>query len=760
MRATGWVTLVLGALLLPGVDHRVDAELVPWLDSRLAGLDTWRPPTQVRLMDAEGRPFDAFALVRRTWVDLEDLPDVAWQAVVASEDRRFFDHGGVDALGILRAAWVNLAAGEIREGGSTLTQQLVKNAIVGSERSYARKLDEALLAWRLEQRLPKHRILELYLNLVYLGSGNYGIEEASRDYFGIPAAELQPGQAALLAGLVPAPSRYSPRRSDDEARRRRRLVLDAMVEEGFLDPLDAQIAKREPIEPPRRGGGGDVGTAFRTHARREVRRLLGDELPFQAGLTVHTAYRPEVQGAAEAAIREAAVAVEGRQGHPGALRTLDARGIQAFVEVTSARSAPRPGACVEAVHLGQGRLAVGSLRLRFDDPTWSRRVWNPDPEVPAAPLSRIAGPGDVFEVCLRDDGTVRLADAPWVEGAAAVVRLHDGALVAVVGGRDMPLEGFHRATQALRQAGSSFKPYVYAAALEAGWTQVDTVLDAPLSLPAGGGRTWSPQNYDGGFAGRVSMRTAFARSLNTVAVRLALDVGVDPIVDLARRAGVSAPLRRDLTVALGSSEVSVLDQAVGLATIARGGVPVEPVVALRLVDVRGREVGVAGQPVELPGLDLRLPGRPGPPAMRPATAWQMVELLRGVVEDGTARRAWVPGFERGGKTGTTSGYADAWFVGFTARHAVVTWVGRDDRRHLGHGETGGRTALPAWMSIVDALDEPEGERLAPPADVLHLPWEGRWVGLPADAVPAELLPLDDPGDAPLPTFPGVGTPCP
>lgn len=760
MRAFAWTVLVLGGLVLPGIDHRVDAELLPWLDERLAGLDTWRPPTQVHLIDTDGEPFDAFALVRRTWVDLDDLPDVAWQAVVAAEDRRFFQHGGVDGLGILRAAWVNLAAGEIREGGSTLTQQLVKNVIVGAERSYARKLDEALLAWRLEQRLPKRRILELYLNFVYLGSGNYGIEEASRDYFGVPASALEPGQAALLAGLIPAPSRYSPRRSGEEARHRRRLVLDSMVEVGFLDALDAQIAKREPVDPPRRGGGGEVGTAYRTHARREVRRLLGDELPFQAGLTVHTAYRPAVQAVAEAAIREAAVAVEQRQGHPGALRTLDTRGIQAFLEATAARSAPPVGACVEAVHLGQGRLGVGGLRLRFDDATWSRRVWNPDPEVPAAPLARLAAVGDVFEVCLDEGGVARLAEAPWVEGAAAVVRLRDGALVALVGGRDMPIEGFHRATQALRQAGSSFKPYVYAAALEAGWTQVDTVLDAPLSLPAGGGRTWSPQNYDGGFAGRVSMRTAFARSLNTVAVRLALDVGVDPIVDLAKRAGVSAPLRRDLTVALGSSEVSVLDQTVGLATIARGGVPIEPVVALRLVDVRGREVGVAGQPVDLPGLDVRLPGRPGAPAMRPSTAWQMVELLRGVVEEGTARRAFVPGAERGGKTGTTSGYADAWFVGFTAEHAVVTWVGRDDRRHLGHGETGGRAALPAWQTVVAALGEPEGARLTPPADVLQLPWEGRWVGLPADGVPSELLPVDDPGDAPLPTFPGVGAPCP
>lgn len=760
MRFIGWAGIAVFALIAPGVQHRVDAELLPMLDARLEGLDTWRPPTLVRVLDQEGATVDEFALVRRTWVDLDTLPEVAWQAVVAAEDRRFFVHHGIDFLGILRAAWVNLAAGEIREGGSTLTQQVVKNLVLGNERSYTRKLNEALLAWRLEQKVDKQRILELYVNYVYLGSGNYGIEAAAVDYFGVPAAELQAGQAAMLAGLIPAPSRYSPRRNATEARQRRRLVLDAMVETGVLDPIDGQLAKRQPVDPPRRSSSdGRVGTAYFTQVRREVRRLLGDELPFQEGLRVHTPYRPEVQAAAETGIRLAAQGVETRQGHPGALRRLDEPALQNFLEQTAMRDPPSEGACVDAVHLGEGRLGYGSLRLRFDDATWQRRVWNPDPEETPQALARTAARGDLFRVCLATEGRVSLADEPWVEGAAVALRLSDGAVVSMVGGRDMALEGFLRATQALRQAGSSFKPYVYAAALEAGWTQVDTVLDAPLSLPGGNGKMWSPKNYDGGYAGALPMRIAFAKSLNTVAVRLALDVGVDPIVDLAQRVGVRSPLRRDLTVALGSSEVTVLDQAIGIGTLARGGRPIEPVYVARLVDVRGREVGVAGQPVSFSGVSVRLPGNEGPQAVRPDTAWQMVELMRGAVEAGTGRAAFVAGEERGGKTGTTSGYADAWFVGFTAEHVIVTWIGRDDRRALGNGETGSRAALPAWKAIVDALAEPAGGHLSPPPEILQVPWAGRWVGVPADRVPPELLaaaPLDD---APIPDFPGFDPSC-
>ncbi len=756
MRAAAWLVLLLGSSVLPGAEDRVRFELLPWLDHQLKGLETWRPPTLCKVLDASGATVDEFALIRRDWVDLDDVPESVWSAVLAAEDRRFFDHHGVDLIGIARAVWVNLAAGAIREGGSTLTQQLVKNVVLSNERSFSRKAVEALLAWRLEQHIDKRRVLELYLNYVYLGSGNYGLQAAAQDYFGVDASELDPGQAALIAGLIPAPSRYSPRRDPEEARRRRRMVLDSMVEEGFVDVLDAQLAKRTPVDPPRRSSSeGRVGTAYFTSVRREVRRLLGSEIPFQAGLRVHTPYVPELQDVAERAVREAAEAVEKRQGHPGALRTLDEAATERFLEASAMREAPQVGECTEVVHLGGGRLGVGSLRLTFAPDTWARRVWNPDTEEGPQPLSVVARLGDVFDVCVGPKGTAELREEPWIEGSAIVMRVRDGAVLAVVGGRDMALEGFHRATQALRQAGSSFKPYVYAAALDAGWSQIDKVLDAPLSLPGGNGKTWSPKNYTGGYAGALPMRRAFAQSLNTVAVRLALDVGIDPIVDLAMRAGVQSPLRRDLTIALGSSEVTVLDQARGITTMVRGGVPVEPVWVEQLVDVTGRQVGRAGQMVDLPGLNVRLPGKELPPAMRASTAWQMVELMRTAVKEGTGRSAYVEGLERGGKTGTTSGYADAWFVGFTAEHVIVTWIGRDDRRALGFGETGGRSALPAWKAIATALGEPPGTALSPPPSVLRVPWQGQWVGVAAADVPHDALDWELRPDQPLDVFPGT-----
>lgn len=763
-----WTALLLWLLflLVPAGQAWVRTELVPSLDEELQQLDTWRPPTVCRVFDRHGEPFDEFALVRRDWIDIEELPDVAWQAVVAAEDRRYFEHGGVDFLGILRAVWVNARAGDIREGGSTLTQQLVKNLVVGSERSYERKFHEALLAWRLEGRLGKRRVLELYLNYVYLGSGNYGIEAAAKDYFGVSARDLNAGQASLLAGLIPAPSAYSPRRRPEVAAKRRRLVLDAMVDMGFVDVLDAQWLKKRPVDPPRREDGESaLGLAYATSVRREVRRLLGEKVPFDAGLQVYTPYDPKLQAVAEKAIEDTARALEQRQGTQGAIRRVVGEDLRAYIDTPSGLVMgdegwlpPEPGACFEAVYLGKGKVTLGPFQWAFSQASWWGRVRSEDFEVEPRSLKETARWGDVFRVCLDPAGTVSLPIESWVEGAAVVMEHATGRIVAMVGGRTMPIEGFHRATQAARQAGSSFKPYVYAAALERGRTQIDTMQDEPLYLNAGNGQIWSPKNSSGRYMGRVPMRTAFALSLNTVAVRLTLEGGADAVVDLARAAGIQSRLRRDATIALGTSEVNVLEHAVGLSMFPNGGRTVVPVLVDRLVDVYGDEVGWAGAPVRLPEVDVTLPGGVGKRVVSPATAWQVVEMMRGVVTEGTGRRAFDPKQFRAGKTGTTSGFADAWFVGFTPEHTLVVWVGRDDRRTLGFNEVGGRAALPAWKAIADALTEDPASKLSPPSDVLFLPWADRWVGVAADDVPAARLGWHPPGIKPLSVFPGDAPP--
>ena len=765
--------LVLLIVVIPAAERRWINEIVPGLDLELEGLDTWRPPTVCTVFDDEGVEIDQFALVRRFWVPIEDLPDVAWQAIVAAEDRRFFEHNGIDYMGILRAAYVNIQAGRVREGGSTLTQQLVKNLVVGADRTFGRKFHEALLAWRLEQRMDKMQILELYLNYIYLGSGNYGLEAAAQDYFGVSARELDMGQAAMLAGLIPGPSAWSPRRDQERAADRRRLVLNSMVAVGFVDFLDAQMHKRDPVDPPRRSNSaGESGYAYLTAVRREVRRILGEEVPFQAGLRIYTPLDQELQAVAEQAVRDAARMVEWRQGIPGSKRRAwgdeffafldEAKGLERVVEKEEEVIVrPGPGDCFEAIYVGNGKVRAGPHKFWFAARTWWKRIYNSDYTQPARVLAETARWGDIYEVCLDKNEHATLEEVKWVEGAAVVIENATGHVVALAGGTTMPLEGFNRATQARRQAGSSFKPYVYAAALEAGKTQLDAVMDAPIALDAGNGRIWRPKNAGGGYQGRMTMRRAFALSVNTVAVRLAKFAGIDRVIQLARGAGVRSRMRPDLTLALGSGDVSVLDQAAGISTFSRMGRAIPPVFVRKLVDVRGAEVGRPGEPIRIDGVDAVLPGGEGELVMKPSTAWQVLEMMRGVVRDGTGVAAYVPGQDRGGKTGTTTGFADAWFVGFTPQHTIAVWIGRDERRTLGKGEAGGRAALPAWMAIADALPKERKEPLVVPDDILRVPHDGRWVGIREDQVRPTRLNWWDPGDLPLPTFPGdIPEPCP
>jgi penicillin-binding protein 1A len=318
-------------------------------------------------------------------------------------------------------------------------------------------------------------------------------------------------------------------------------------------------------------------------------------------------------------------------------------------------------------------------------------------------------------------------EGPWAEGAAIVVENATGRVLAVTGGVDVKLEGFIRAAQAERQPGSSFKPYVYATALREGRSQLDIVTDAPISLPAGGGKIWAPKNYGGGFAGSMPMRLAMAKSLNTVAVRLVLEVGPADVAALAAKMGVSTPLRTDPTMALGSSEVTPMDQAMGYATFARGGVNPDPVFIDRLVDVHGREVKV-GEKLHT-DQPARLPGGPGRRALSAGVAYETADMLRAVVKQGTARRAYVEGMDRAGKTGTTNDCVDAWFVGFNPRYTVAVWIGTNTQRTLGDRETGGKTALPAWVTIINALGETPGERREAPPEVVYAPFNGEWVAL-------------------------------
>jgi len=760
---------IVGAACAAAGYHWLDKQILSTLPADLSAFREYRPPTAVSVRASDGTEIDQFYLERRIWVPLDELPPAAWQAFVAAEDRRFLEHRGVDFLGIARALYANLLAGRKVQGGSTLTQQLVKNLLVGQERSYERKLKEAVLAFRLERELTKEEILELYVNYVFLGSGNYGIEAAARDYFGISARALDPGQAALLAGLVPAPSRYSPRTHPQAAQWRRSVVLLTMVEEGYLTQAEAERYLGDPVIVPREAGRRlDEATAYATQVRREIRRLVGERAAFEHGLQVHTPLDLRVQRVADRAVRNALRALEARQGRRGAVQQLPSSEWEGFAarapgllrdQKSGAVREPAEGACFPALvgpEPGLDNLWAGPFRFRLADADRTVRVRSFVAGRPARPLADQVRPGDVLRVCRAAGDEVRLEDRPWAEGAAVVVENATGRIVALVGGWEVGIEGFVRATQARRQPGSSFKPYVYAAALLEGRSQLDTVLDAPLSLPAGGGRIWSPKNYTHDYKGPLPMRRALAQSLNTVAVRLALDAGPENVARLARRMGVQTPLRKDITLALGSSEVTPMDQALGYATIARMGVPTEPVYIDRLEDVRGREIARAGRPIVFGGeAHGRLPGGPLPRALPAGVAYELADMLREVVRAGTARAAWDPAYDRAGKTGTTNGNVDAWFVGFTPRYTVAVWIGTDGTVSLGDQETGGRTALPAWREIVEALDQPEGERFPVPDDAVLVQSDLGWVGLARAHVPRRTLPAADPGSAPLAAFPGT-----
>ncbi len=757
MRGLGAAALI-GALGAGLAWRWFDTEILSTLPPELGRDAEFRFPCSVQVFAADGSRVDQFYLERRVWVPIAEMPDHVWQAFVASEDRRFFDHEGVDPLGIARALVVNLRGGETRQGGSTITQQLVKNLLVGKERSYKRKFREAVLAWRLEGELDKMALLELYVNYIALGSGNYGVEAAAQDYFGISARDLDVGQAAMLAGLVPAPSKYSPRNNPDLAARRRETVLRLMVEQGYTSADVASVHLTDPVLVPRSSGEKGANVAYLTEVRREVRRVFGPELPYLEGLQVHTPLDVEAQRVTEQAVRDGLMALEARQGARGPTRNVPEAARGGYLARADALKndpqtgqvrPPRPGECFPALaDDAAGALSAGPFQLALDSASLEQLVRIAPGKAPR-PLREVLVRGDVLEVCARDaaEGAVEGApipvsrrQRPWAESAAVVLENRTGRVVAVAGGYDVGLEGFIRATQAKRQPGSSFKPFVYAAAVASGMRQTDIVVDAPFSIPGTNGRMWSPKNYDGEYKGPIALRRALALSLNTVAVRLAYGTGIEPITTLARRLGVRSKLRQDLTVALGSSEVTPMDLALGYSSIARMGVAIDPVWITRVEDRRGRSLGSEGTMLSLPEVTAHLPGGEGTRAMDPAAAYVTVDMMRNVFHNGTAKKGRRDGMDFGGKTGTTSNFVDAWFVGFSPRYTVAVWVGTDGTASIGDKETGGKSALPVWSTIMEALPNVPGERFPVPDEVVLAPADDRWLGYRRGTAPGLAAP--------------------
>jgi penicillin-binding protein 1A len=563
-------------------------------------LEEYTPSLGSKVYADDDELLTEFQAERRIFVPLRDIPKNIRNAVIAIEDHRFYTHFGVDIPGIARAAYANFRHGRIVQGGSTITQQLAKMLFLTPDRRFERKVKEALLALELEKRYSKDRLFEIYLNQIYLGHGAYGVEAASRTYFGLSVNELSLAQAALLAALPRAPGNYSPFEHPDLAKRRRTVVLARMVEEGYIGEGDAKKANAAPlglVAPERRRTSGQY---YLEYLQQTLEGKFGSDMLYKGGLSVYTTLNPVLQRTAEQALRE---------------------GLQAL----GARQATRVA--------GKG----------------------------------VAAPGQ----------------AP--EGAAVVIEPQTGYVKALVGGSDFSRSEFNRAVHARRQPGSAFKPFVYLAALENGWTPARTQEDTPLTYTFGG-RTWSPENYDGKFRGLVTLQQALEESINVPTVRLAEAVTIQKVIDAAKRLGIQSPMPANLALALGAADVTLLELTTAYAAIANQGVRMEPIMVRYVTDAQGRLV------------EENIPQ--GREATTPAVAYVLSQMMRGVIERGTAVSARPLGRPIAGKTGTTNDFANAWFVGYTPSLAAGVWVGHDRVRTLGHEETGARAALPIWIALM------------------------------------------------------------
>ncbi|MEM5787205.1 MAG: PBP1A family penicillin-binding protein [Syntrophobacteraceae bacterium] len=655
-------------------------------------LKNYHPALVTTVHASDGELIGEFFLERRYLVPLQGLPDHLIKAFIAAEDVRFYEHSGVDLIGILRAGFKNIQAGEIVQGGSTITQQVVKSLLLSPERTFTRKLKEALLAHRIDSSLTKNEILYLYLNQIYFGSGAYGVEAAARTYFDKHASDLDLSESALLAGLPKAPTKFSPLNRFPMARERQRYVLQRMVDSNFITMEEARkaLSKSLQFSKPKHWTLKELDY-FTEEVRRQAEARFGRDVLYKDGLKIYTTVDVKAQRLAEKALDQG-------------LRELDKRhrryrGLHVNVPKDDWKSALRVLTNSNG-ELREGKVVAGLLQ-RFDPKTntctldlGSQTALVPQSgwqwtQISTKRAEKVFRTGDLLRIKLmkqQDTNTwlASLEQDPGMEGALMTVNPLTGRVICMVGGRNFEKSQFNRCTQAYRQPGSSFKPLIYAAALDRGYTEASILMDTPISYSDNSGRIWTPANYDRQFLGPILLRKALVHSRNVVTVKLLESIGVNYTINYARQLGIAAPLTPTLSLALGASGVTLNELLTAYSSFAGQGERVEPYLIEKVFDRNGNLISEHKPKKEQ--------------AISPQTAYLITDLLQAVVQEGTGTRAKEIGRPAAGKTGTTNELKDAWFIGYTPSVLTGVWVGYDDHTlSLGKGETGGRAACPIWV---------------------------------------------------------------
>jgi penicillin-binding protein 1A len=706
-----FVAAILGGALI-GVFFAFESDL-----PQVTSLEDFQPNIITQVFASDGSVLGEFAIEKRVVVEFRDIPPVLRNAIVAVEDEDFWKHIGINPWRIPGAALANLRSGRRGQGFSTLTMQLTRLLFLTPEKTYERKIKEVILAFQIEKNFTKEEILTLYCNQIYFGHGNYGVEAASRFFFGKAVRDLALPEAALIAGIAQSPGRQSPIEHPDRATQRRNHVLERMAVEKYVSREEADAAKEAPLGLHLRKEAPSIAPHFLEEVRKYLEREYGSQRIYQGGLRVYTTLDPAMQRAAVRALGDG-------------LRALDRRA-RGFVKPEASLMAD--GRLPEPLHLDEwdwpfaagdvrrgvvvasdrmtAVVQIGDYRARLSpaDVAWTRRTSVADvlPRGTVAPFRVVS----LSETDGRKEAVVRLEQEPKVEGALLALDVRSGAVRAMVGGYDFEKSKFNRATQALRQVGSAFKPVVYAAALETlGWTPSTILVDAPLSFPNPWNKTvWTPQNYDGAYLGPIPLRRAVEQSRNIPAVKTLQAVGIEKGIEYARKLGLSGDLPPYLPIALGAGEATLMEMVDAYATFANQGLRMRPFLIERITDRDGNVVEQAAPRAT--------------DALRADTAFILTSLLRGVAERGTAARVRRLKRPVAGKTGTTNDFTDAWFIGYEPSLAAGVWVGFDEKKDsLGRGETGAEAALPIWMDFWGTVtaDRPV-EEYPIPGNVVFVP---------------------------------------